>query len=315
MSRLKRLNLPQLPPPEPSKEKPRFLFRKDAKVDKVNDFTLVLCFSRYWCVRPFFEAFNELKIPLDRCHLLIFCNKDSPLLISALKKRAHIYADAFKSVKLWCSYRRSVGTRKIREYDEKHRGKLPYIYDMYLDVIKMTETEVMLVMEDDSTPPPTAVMRLLQHMKAYNNKVFVTGIETNRGPYEDIKTRLGVHYIKREGNRILERRSLSPDTKGVVPVDACGWYLCASTPKIWLDGFKGLDEYFHKIPRFALDMFHTNNIKLQGIPVIADFDLWCYHMEPRPDKILYWGKKQAVSMLDIWIPEHRVYAEGIVLDK
>jgi hypothetical protein len=315
MGKVCRIGLPPIPPPEPSKEKPRFLFRKDAKVDPHNDFTLVLCFSRRWCCQPFFEAFNKLEIPLDRCHLLIFCNKDNPLLIRALEERAKLYAPAFKSVRLYCSYRRSLGTRKAREHTEEHRGKLPYIYAMYMDIIKMVETKVMLVMEDDSPPSSNAVMRLLGHMKAHKNRVFVTGIETNRGPYEDIKTRLGVHYIVRKKNKILERISLDPNTKGVVPVDACGWYCCASTPKIWLDGFKGLDEYFHKIPRFALDMFHTNNIKRQGIPVIADFDIWSYHLEPRPDKIIFWGKKQAVIMADYWIDKYKVYSQGIILSR
>ena len=302
-------------PPGTSNEIPRFLINTVKKVDKKKDFTLVLGFSRRWCIKPFFEAFNELKIPMDRCHLLVYCNKDSGILIDQLKKRTEVYLDAFKSVRMYCSYRRSIGTMKIKDTDPAHRGKLPFIYAMYTDVLKMVDTTVMVVMEDDSPPPPNAIMRLLMHMKAYNNKVFVTGIETNRGPHENIKTRLGVHYIKREGNRILERVSLDPNTKGVVPVDACGWYCCATTPKIWAAGFKGLDEYFANIPRFALDMFHTNNIKNMDIPVIADFEIWCYHMEPRTDKILYWGKKQAVPMMDIWIPEYNVYAEGIVLPK
>ena len=301
--------------PSISKEKPRYLINNVKDVDKKNDFTLAVCFSRRWCITPFFEAFNKMKVPLDKCHLLIYCNKDSSLLINGLLTWAKIYMGAFKSVRLYCSYRRSVGTMKLKDTDSAHRGKLPFIYAMYMDIIKMVETKVMLIMEDDSTPPPNAVMRLLTHMKAHNNRVFVTGIETNRGPSENIKTRLGVHYIKREGNLILERISLDPDTKGVVPVDACGWYCCASTPAIWTAGFRGLDEYFYKIPRFALDMFHTNNIKNMNIPVIADFDVWCYHMEGRPDKILYWGKKQAVPMMDLWIPKYKVYAEGIILPK
>ena len=305
--------LSKIEAPPPSKERPRFLINTVKDVDKKNDFTLILCFSRRWCIEPFFKAFNELKVPMDRCHLLVYCNKDSGLLIDQLRKRTEVYLEAFKSVRMYSSYRRSIGTMKLRDTDPAHRGKLPFIYAMYMDIIKMVETKVMIVMEDDSPPSPNAVMKLLMHMKAYNNRVFVTGIETNRGPHENIKTRLGVHYIKREGNRILERISLDPNTQGVVPVDACGWYCCASTPAIWAAGFKGLDEYFHKIPRFALDMFHTNNIKNMKIPVIADFSVWCNHMEPRTDKILYWGKKQAVKMMDLWIPEYKVYAEGIVI--
>ena len=294
---------------------PRFLVNTVKDVDKKMDFTLVLAFSRRWCVFPFFRAFEKLRIPMDRCHLLIYCNKDSVLLENELLERAKAYTGAFKSVRLYSSYRRSMGTTPLVKHDKEHRGKLPFIYAMYLDIIDMCETEKMLVMEDDTIIPNNAVLNLLNHMNRYKNRVFASGIETNRGPYEDIKTRLGVHYMKRKGDLILERLSLDPNTKGVVPVDACGWYCCASTPKIWKRGFRGMDKYLYEIPRFALDMFHTNNIKRAGIPVIADFGIWCKHMEIRPDKIIYWTKKQAVPMADIWIPQYKTYAQGVVLDK
>ena len=60
-------------------------------------------------------------------------------------------------------------------------------------------------------------------------------------------------------------------------------------------------------------MFHTNNIKLDGIPVIADFGIWCKHMEGRSDGIIYWGKERAVPMADVWLPKYKTYAQGVVL--
>jgi len=207
-----------------------------------------------------------------------------------------------------------MGTTPLVRTPPGHRGKLPFIYAMYLDVIKLTKTEILVVMEDDTLCPKHAIVRLLTTFEKYGRKAFISGIETNRGPHEDIKTRLGIHYLKREGNRIFERISLDPNTKGQVPVDATGWYCCISTPEIWKKGFEGIEDYFTDIPRFALDNFHTNNIKLAGIPLIADFDIWCTHMEIRPDKIIKWGKKSAVKMADIWLPEYKTYAQGVVLD-
>lgn len=300
---------------DPRAKKPVFLLDTTEGVDMKKGFTLVLCFSRRWCIVPFFEAFDKLRIPVDDCHLLIFCNSDSPLLERDLLVYAERYRKVFKTVRMYQSYRRGRGTMSNIPSDPDHRGKLPYIYAMYLDIIDLVTTEVFINLEDDTTVPSGAVMRLLSIMEENNNRAFVTGIETNRGPYEGVKTRLGVHYIKREGNRIIERLSLDPDTRGVVPVDACGWYCCASTPEIWKLGFEGVEKYFWEIPRFALDMFHTNNLKLAGIPVLADFGTWCKHMEGRNDKIIYWGKKQAVPMADIWLPKYKTYAQGVVLGR
>lgn len=293
------------------RKKPEFLVNTTGEIDRKNDFTIAVCFSRRWCVRPFFEAFERLRIPMDRCHLLIYANKDSILLINELLERARAYVDSFKSVRMYCSYRRSMGTTPLVQKEKSHRGKLPFIYAMYLDVIGMVKTETMIILEDDTIIPNHAIISMLKEFEKHNRRAFISAIETNRGPHEDIKTRLGIHYLKRRGDRILERMSLDPDTKGQVRVDACGWYCCISTPAIWKLGFQGIEKYFHEIPRFALDNFHTNNIKRAGIPVIADFDIWCKHMEIRPDKIIFWGKKQCVKMADVWLPRYKTYAQGI----
>lgn len=293
---------------------PEFLINTVKEVDKKRDFTLAVCFSRRWCVRPFFEAFEKMHIPMDRCHLLIYANKDSILLINELLERARAYVESFKSVRLYCSYRRSMGTTPLVKVPSGHRGKLPYIYAMYMDVIDQAQTEVLVVMEDDTLCPPHAVLKMLKLFERYKRKAFISGIETNRGPHEDIKTRLGIHYLKRRGNRILERISLDPKTRGLQEVDACGWYCCISTPAIWKLGFKGIEDFFTDIPRFALDNFHTNNIKRAGIPVIADFGIWCTHMEIRPDKIIMWGKDQCVKMADIWLPKYKTYAQGVTFE-
>jgi hypothetical protein len=292
-----------------------FIFDNTAGCDMKEGFTLALCFSRRWCVRPFFDAFNKLELPMKDCHLLIFCNKDSVLLENDLLERAKVYSDAFKSVRLYSSYRKCKGTNSLIPSDPEHRGKLPYIYAMYLDIVDLVTTDRFVSLEDDTLVPPDAVTRLLSTLSDHGNKAFVSGIETNRGPYEDVKTRLGVHYIKRRGNRILERVSLDPDTRGIVPVDAAGWYCFATTRDIFLSGFLGIEKYFYEIPRFALDMFHTNNLRQRGVPIIADFDIWCYHIEPRATDILLWGKEQAVEMADYWIAKYGVYAEGIIMNR
>ncbi len=290
-----------------------FVFDNTKGVNMKEGFTLALCFSRRWCVEPFFKAFEKLKVPWKDCHLLVFCNKDSVLLENDLLEFVKIYADVCKSARLYSSFRKCKGSNTLIPSDPDHRGKLPYIYAMYLDLIDLISTEVFVSFEDDTTVPPNAVMDLLDLLGKHNNRAFVSGIETNRGPYEEIKTRLGVHSIKRRKNKIIERVSLDPNTKGIVKVDACGWYCFATTVKIFRMGFCGIEEYFYEIPRFALDMFHTNNLKRLRIPVYADFGIWCYHMEPRVDKIIYWGKKQAVKMMDLWLPKYNIYAEGIIL--
>ena len=95
---------------DPTVKKPGFLLDTTEGVDMKKGFTLVLCFSRRWCVEPFFKAFDKLRIPVEDCHLLIYCNSDSALLERDLLFHAEKYRKVFKSLRLYQSYRRGRGT-------------------------------------------------------------------------------------------------------------------------------------------------------------------------------------------------------------
>jgi hypothetical protein len=72
-----------------------------------------------------------------------------------------------------------------------------------------------------------------------------------------------------------------------------------------------LQEHPEDCPRFALDNFHTNNIKLMGYDILADFSLWCRHMQLSVGHIIEWGKEHAIPMVDVYIPRFDSYAQGI----
>ncbi len=296
---------------------PRFLFDNTEGKNMQDGFTLVVCFSRNWCVGPFFKAFNKLRIDLDKCHLLIFDNTDNVLLENSLKRKVDIYKDIFYTTRLYKSWRKGGDQRMGAEDRGFHYSKLPYIYAMHLDFLKMITTDKFVLLEDDTLPPPMAVHKLLQHLEKNPDVGVATAIATGRSPFKFVKTRLGVHYIKRKGNKILERITPRPYLEKAriktFSVDACGWYCCASYKHLWELGFKGMDKFLSEIPRFALDNFHTNNIKRAGWDILADFSLQCKHMNLSGGRILYWTIKQAVPMLDIWIPKYKTYAQGVII--
>ncbi|GAI74849.1 unnamed protein product, partial [marine sediment metagenome] len=107
----------------------------------------------------------------------------------------------------------------------------------------------------------------------------VSGISTGRhaNPYH--KTKLGVYDLKvcprKHMHQILERISYDPETKGVVPVMACGVYCFAARTKYFFSGLKDFDPEKWDIPYWALDVFFTRNMREQGYGVYADFDIWC----------------------------------------
>jgi len=295
----------------------RLIYSEGKPIEHEGDFSLVLCFSRKWCVHNFFVFFNKLRMPIDNCHLIIYDNTDDEQLKKMLIERIMIYKDIFRSLSYWKSYRRP---NVVSALDEIWKGqvditksKLPVIYQMHLDIVDIIPTQRFIIMEDDTLVPKYAVEKLLKTLDKYPRCGVACAIETGRGTNINRPTRLGVHIIKRQGNRIIERLSLPPNLKGKILVDGCGWYCTASYRDLWKKSLLDMKKYFKDIPRFGMDNLHTNNIKQMGYDIIADFSLWCKHMDLDCGKILFWDKSKAVPMLDVWLPEYKTYAQGVVI--
>lgn len=300
-------------------KKPEFLIDTTGGKDMARGFTLIATFSRAWCIHNWFAAFNHLKIDMKNCHLLVIDNSDMVNVRDGLVEKLKVYKAFFYTTRLYKTWRMGGAELVTMENMDWNVGKLPYIYEMHKDMMRLCTTKKFVLMEDDTLPPykerPDVVGRLLATLGRNPKAGIVTAIETGRSMIPWTRSRLGIHYLKREGNKILWRLSPSPHMRGVHPVDACGWYCCASYKELWLRAFEGMDRYVEDVPRFAMDVVHTNNIKLLGYDILADFSLWCVHMDSSQDGLIFWGKKQCRPQLDVWLPEWEEYAQGVTLTK
>jgi len=297
-----------------SNQKPKLLLSTTTP-NKCNvGFTLVLCFSRSWCVTRFFRRFEKMRVDVGNCNLVIFDNSNSSMLERLLREVYEGYKDGFRTVRLYKTYRSSgpeILTDDIGDFDH---SKLPMIYAMQRDIMDLIHTDVFVLLEDDTLAPKNAVIKLLQTLKHHKKIGVVCAIETSRSIVPFAKVRLGVHYMKVEGHKIIERISLPSNFTGLRGVHGCGWYCIASHKKIWSDALNEMRPYIHEIPRWGLDNIHTYLIHRKGFRVVADFSLWCKHMQTTPEGIIEWGKKQSRPMLDIWIPSYGKYAESVILE-
>jgi hypothetical protein len=256
-----------------------------------------------------------MKIPLDKCHLLIYDNTGNKLLEDALMQKFMIYKGVFASMRIYKSYRRGGTIIKGDKDKGWEDSKLPPIMEMYKDYSKLIKTEVFINIEDDTIAPPDTIMKLLDTMREYHNKVFVTGIEPSRSPDKLASVQLGIYYLKYVDGKIREKCSLSPKRYNKVSVDACGHYCFATTKEIWDFGFKGTPLYYEYVKQFAIDLHHTSKVKMSGIPVIADFSIRCAHIHPDPRGVIFWRPSKAVPMLDYWIEKYNQWAICIPLKK
>jgi hypothetical protein len=311
------------------KFKPKYLVDNTADKDMGKGWTMVLCFSRPWCVVPFFADFERLEFDRSKCHLLIYNNTNDPFLDKLLFKRANRYRQshkqkygerklhkAFASVRLYKSFR-PYGGIVFGQQVSWEASKLPAIYEMQKDIAGLVTTEKFFMLEDDTLVPPHAVKRMFRLLERSRRIGLVSGVEPTRSPRLTDKARLGTYILIRKGGKILERLSLPPDLSHVHEVDATGFYCLAARTHAWRKAGLIMDRELVQQktaePNWAIDTLWTNDVQRAGFKVLADFETPCMHMQPVGDRIYNWALDRAVEKIDFYIEKYDVYAQGVEL--
>ena len=295
--------------------KGKYLLNNLKKKDKKEGLTLVITFSRLIFVEIFFNNLKDIEMPRKDVHLLLYDNTtDSPLAEALLKKVEEI-KDQFKSVRFFKSNLAGRGNIRGSGNDVFKFSKLHNIWDMWKKIFVvrggMVFTETFFQLEDDTVSPPNCFKKMYKTLLSDEKIALVTGIETGRGPIPWIPVGLGVHNMKMDGLFCLERHSLNPNTKGTVEVDGTGVYCFVARTQAYKKGFEDYDPVKLNVPFFGLDNIFIWNIKRKGFRILADFDIWCIHLNTSGVRIIAFGKEQAVEMMSIWLPQCNNYAQGV----
>lgn len=294
---------------------PKFIFNNLKEKEKKKGYTLICCFSRINMVNFFFKELGKMKLPRRQIHLLIYDNTNNPalstLIMQKLNRDGHKIINSYKSVRLFKSNLQGHGSIAGSGNEIFSESKLFNIWSMWKALYPMVFTDLFFQLEDDTIAPPNAWNRLFALLRNNPDSAMVTAISTGRQGTPWVPVRLGVHYMKVENMKILERHSLSPQTQGVVSVDGTGVYTFAARTKPFLSGFENYDPELLKVPFWALDNLFIYNIKQHGFKILADFDTWVLHCQDVPGGVLAFGKDQALEFSDLWIPSHNNYAQGV----
>ena len=276
--------------------------------NKKKGFTLILCFSRRWCVAPFFERFEKLKFNKKNCHLLVFDNTDNVLLQQELMQHIQNITKHYLSVRYFKTYRQGGFVVRGQLNNDFYKSKIYPISQMQQDIHNFIFTDVFIQLEDDELPQnPHTLTRLLALLKKKCVAV-ASGVSAARSP-DLLKVGMGVHQIvELQGDRITKRICCSPKFKGVHEVDATGFYCFAAKKKIWVQALNDAKNVASGLPHWAFDTWVTHQVTRRGYKILADFSLWCDHIQTFPNGIYSFNQKDAVIDAYVYIPELNVYS-------
>jgi len=297
----------------------KYLINNLKKKDREKGITLICTFSRQVLVKIFFKALDNMDLPRKDMHLLVYDNTEDIGLTESLKEEINNRLTDYLSVRLYKSYLKGKGSIAGSGNEQFKKSKLFNIWSMwkqlYVNHGGMIYTPEFFQLEDDTIAPPDAYKRLTKTFYKKPNSAMVIGIETGRGAVPWNPVRLGVHMCKVENNTFLWRHSLSPFTRGIKKVDCCGVYCFIVDTKIFHDAFDEYDPGKMKIPFFGMDNYLTWKITNAGYDILADFNVWCSHLQCSAGRIIAFSKDQAVEMYDKWLPECNNYCQGVEVKK
>jgi len=290
-------------------KKGELLFSSGRQKNRARGFTLFLCFSRKWCYIRFFENFEKMELDVTSCNLVILDNSDDEKLRDLLLDRAKAYAGHFQTVRLWKSwrlYQRPLVNTKVITWEN---SQLAPIHGMHRDAMELCKTREFVMIEDDTLPPVDAVPRLLSMLCDNELCGMATGIQAMRQSSVFTPSYMGVYYVEREGDKLIEWLSPSPHLRGIHQVDGSGWYCFASYKDVFEEALDELVKARGSTKHFAADVMQVNNIRRKGWDVLADFSMWCGHFSLMDGSYYTWGKKNCRPALCTWVPKWKIYAK------
>ena len=175
------------------------------------------------------------------------------------------------------------------------------------DTRKLVTTDIFIRLEDDTLPPKDAIPRLLELLKKNPKAGIATAISTYRSPRIGPQG-IGVHMeVERNDVRCIRKLTFPPGLSGVYEARSCGFFCLAYRYKAYLKGFKNIENGKEFVAVIGCDVPFNHNIHLAGYKILADFDLWCGHMQETEKGYYVFKKEHAIQSLYVYNPQTRYY--------
>ena len=291
---------------------PEYLINTLKESHKLEGVTLVLCFSRRWCVAPFFEVFKKLnfccKLKKESFHLLIFDNSDNALLQNELLAQLESFKEGWCSVRYYKTWRQGGQVIRGEINNDFYKSKIYPISEMQHDIVNLVYTDKFIQLEDDEVPQNLNVIPKLLALLQLKGVGIASGVSCARSPIK-AKCGMGVHQlVALENDRIIKRICCAPACTGIREVQATGFYCFATYTEIWRHALERARKVASGLPHWAFDTWVTHQVYLAGHKILARFDCWCDHIQIMGAEVYRYNQKDAVLDCYIYIPELKVYA-------
>ena len=263
-------------------------------------FTIVLKFSRDWCLDPFFKRFNSMKFDRGECNLIMINNTQDLFISIEFFRHLAEKINEFKTIQIIQTNQ----TKSFRNNILNSRG-VPHPFHTWssqksFQMIKLigdlVRDEIHIQLEDDTLPHVDTINLLLLHMK--DPKVSIAfGPVPHRERGFKVVGHNAYNLMKFDENGFLLARSNFPVYKiGVYECEAAGYCNIAFRKEPYKKAIQFIENLKVGIRGSGSDIYFTNSMKKSGGKILCDFSLWGEHMFQDNGKL----KKNSVENTRQW---------------
>jgi len=226
--------------------------------------SLILPFSRPWCLDAWFASFSGWKLP-ERTELLVVVDSDDWSFYSQVRNRVSEHLHRLCGARIFWTQRAKVdefggaAPRRARILEAWHKFRAE------------VQGSIVLGAEDDTIPEPDAYIRLLDLMRR-RGATFVQGTEVGRWTCPCIP-----HWriwASGGGRRIERIESASYDQVCEVLIDGGGWYCFACKTDAW----RSVPLRWTVDPPMGPDLWFVWDLTRRGHLCLGDWSIECTHL-------------------------------------
>ena len=189
--------------------------------------TLVIKFSRKWCLIPFFDNFSKLKFPQERCSLLAINNSKFDLITGYMSSIASQLNEHFNDIHIVQTDADTIDRYHPLNFKDVplpfHTHTARRSFELQKLINSLVKTDLLIVFEDDTLSHPDLILKLLNLMED-DHVVCATSPTPHKQKGFKIVGHNAYNIMEFDKDGFLTRRSNHPIFKeGIKDCEATGY--------------------------------------------------------------------------------------------
>lgn len=244
--------------------------------------TIVIKFSRDWCLNPFVENFHKLIIPKGDFKLLVINNSSSGVITHFLMSAVEKSADKFKEIRFL-----QTDAPKVDRYKPENFKDVPlpfqtnsakHSFNLQKVINSLVTDDIHIQLEDDTLSHPDLIPKLMKLMED-DHVICATSPCPHRQKGFKVVGHNAYNIMEFNDEGFLLRRSNHPVCReGIKSCEATGYCGCAFRKKYFEEAIKFIENLKFRIIGSGSDIYFTNSMLQKGKVILCDFSIWNKHI-------------------------------------